>query len=268
MFKPQVVVHLAGLKAVGESVLLPVHYFETNLGGSIQLLKAMENCVCRTIIFSSSATVYAEQSHAIDELQAIRPVSPYGRTKYFIEELISDWTKNDNRKSAVSLRYFNPVGAHRSGLIGEDPSNMPNNLMPLILQAASGQRPKIDIFGNDYQTKDGTAIRDYIHVLDLASGHLAALKYAIGHQGCEIFNLGTGVGYSVFDVIRTFKMSSGRSIKFEITSRRSGDVCRSVANSDKAKSILNWSPSFNLEDMCKDAWRWHLKNPDGYKDAV
>lgn len=264
-FKPQAVIHLAGLKAVSESVALPVHYFDKNLGGSIQLLKAMDKCGCHTIIFSSSATVYAEQTHAIDEFQSIRPISPYGRTKYFIEELIQDWTKTDSKKSAVILRYFNPVGAHKSGQIGEDPLNKANNLMPLILQAASGQRTKIDIFGGDYETKDGTAVRDYIHVLDLANGHAAGLSYAIKHPGHEIFNIGTGVGYSVLDVIRAFKMSAGKTIKYEITSRRSGDVCISVANADKARRMLEWFPSLNLEDMCKDAWRWHSKNPEGYR---
>jgi len=264
-FKPHAVIHLAGLKAVGESVLLPVHYFDKNLGGSIQLLKAMDSCGCHTIIFSSSATVYAEQSHAIDELQDIRPVSPYGRTKYFIEELIDDWTKTDRQKSAVILRYFNPVGAHKSSQIGEDPLNEPNNLMPLILQAASGQRAKIDIFGDDYETKDGTAVRDYIHVMDLANGHVAGLRYAMNCRGREIFNLGTGVGYSVLDVIRAFKTSAGKTVAFDIISRRPGDVCRSVANADKARRILNWSPNLNLDDMCKDAWLWHFKNPEGYR---
>lgn len=263
-FKPQAVIHLAGLKAVGESVRTPVHYFDKNLGGSIQLLKAMDNCGCRTIIFSSSATVYAEQDHPINELQAINPINPYGRTKYFIEELIDDWTKTDDQKAAVVLRYFNPVGAHKSGLIGEDPISEPNNLIPVIAQVGSGQRPKIDIFGDDYETKDGTAIRDFIHVLDLARGHAVALEYAVDHPGREIFNLGTGVGYSVLDVIRTFGNSIGKVITFEMSSRRPGDVSRSVANSTKAQHILGWNPVFNLEEMCEDAWRWHSKNPNGY----
>ena len=264
-FKPQAVIHLAGLKAVGKSVLMPVQYFDKNLGGSIQLLKAMDNCGCKTIIFSSSATVYAEEDHPIDELKAINPINPYGRTKYFIEELIHDWTKTEDQKSAVILRYFNPVGAHKSGLIGESPTSEPNNLVPIIVQVGSGQRPKINIFGDDYETEDGTAIRDYIHVLDLSRGHVAALEYATKHTGREIFNLGTGVGYSVLDVVRTFERSVGKTINFEMTSRRSGDVCRSVANSTKARRILDWSPEFKLEEMCEDAWRWHLKNPRGYR---
>ena len=263
-FKPEAVIHLAGLKAVAESVRLPIHYFEKNLGGSIQLLKAMDNCGCKTIIFSSSATVYAEQNHPVDELAAINPINPYGRTKYFIEELVHDWTKTDNQKSAVILRYFNPVGAHKSGLIGESPTSEPNNLVPLILQVGSGQRPKINIFGDDYKTVDGTAIRDYIHVLDLSKGHVAALKYATKNSGQEIFNLGTGVGYSVLDVIKAFEKSVGKTIPFAMTPRRSGDVCRSVANSAKARHILDWSPEFKLEEMCEDAWRWHVKNFRGY----
>lgn len=262
--KPQAVIHLAGLKAVGESIRMPIHYFDKNLGGSIQLLKAMDNCGCKTIIFSSSATVYAEQDHPVDELTAINPINPYGRTKYFIEEVVQDWTKTDNQKSAVILRYFNPVGAHKSGLIGESPTSEPNNLVPIIVQVGSGQRTKVNIFGDDYETKDGTAIRDYIHVLDLSKGHAAALKYATKNRGQEIFNLGTGVGYSVLDVIRTFEKSVGKTITFEMTSRRSGDVCRSVANSAKARHILDWSPEFKLEEMCEDAWRWHLKNPNGF----
>jgi len=259
-FKPQAVIHLAGLKAVGESVRMPLNYFDKNLGGSIQLLKAMDNCGCKTIIFSSSATVYAEQNDPIDELQEVNPTNPYGRTKYFIEELIHDWIKTDEQKSAVILRYFNPVGAHQSGQIGEHTPNEPNNLMPLILEVGSGQRSKIDIFGDDYQTEDGTAIRDYIHVLDLAKGHVAGLEYAINNTGREIFNLGSGVGYSVLSVIRAFQMSVGKTIRFEITSRRPGDVCRSVANPEKARHALGWNPEFNLEDMCRDAWRWHSKN--------
>ena len=264
-FKPQAVIHLAGLKSVGESIRTPIHYFDKNLGGSIQLLKAMDNCGCKTIIFSSSATVYAEQDRPVDEQTAINPINPYGRTKYFIEQLVHDWTKTDNQKSAVILRYFNPVGAHKSGLIGESPTSEPNNLVPIIVQVGSGQRANINIFGDNYETQDGTAIRDYIHVLDLSKGHVAALKYAIQNSGQEIFNLGTGVGHSVLDVIRIFEKSVGKTIAFEMTPRRSGDVCISVANSAKARHILDWSPEFKLEEMCEDAWRWQLKNPSGYR---
>ena len=263
-FKPQAVIHLAGLKAVGESVLMPVRYFDKNFGGSTQLLKAMDDCGCKTIIFSSSATVYAENNLPINELHATHPINPYGRTKFFIEELINDWTKVDSQRSSIILRYFNPAGAHKSGLVGENPMNEPNNLMPLLLQVAAGYREKINIFGDDYETLDGTPVRDYIHVLDLAKGHVAGLKYAIDHTGREIFNLGTGLGYSVFEVVRAFEMSTGKKINFEVVSRRFGDVCKSVADSEKARNILGWSPVFGLQDMCEDAWRWQSKNPKGY----
>lgn len=263
-FKPQAVMHFAGLKAVEQSVRMPIQYFDKNLGGSIQLLKAMDNCDCKTIVFSSSATVYTEQDHPVDELTAINPINPYGRTKYFVEEIIHDWSETDNQKSAVILRYFNPVGAHKSGLIGESPKSEPNNLMPILAQVGSGQRAKLNIFGSDFETKDGTAIRDYIHVLDLSKGHFAALKYATQNSGHEIFNLGTGVGYTVLDVVRAFEKSIGKTITFEMAPRRFGDVCRSVANSLKAQRVLDWSPEFNLDDMCDDAWRWHLKSPRGY----
>jgi len=263
-YKPQAVIHLAGLKSVGESVRMPVHYFEKNFGGSIQLLKAMDDCDCKTILFSSSATVYAEQDHSIDELQAINPINPYGRTKFFIEELINDWTKVDGQKSSVILRYFNPVGAHKSGVIGEDPMNEPSNLMPLLLQVGAGHRAKISIFGDDYETVDGTPIRDYIHVLDLAKGHSAGLTYAINHTGQEIFNLGTGIGHSVLDVVRAFEISTGKKINYEVASRRFGDVCRSVANSTKARRVLDWIPERNLQNMVEDAWRWQLNNLGGY----
>lgn len=262
-FKPQAVIHLAGLKAVEQSVRLPIHYFDKNVGGSIELLKAMDSCDCKTIIFSSSACVYAEQDHPADELTAIKPNNPYGRTKYFVEEIIHDWSKTDNQKSAVMLRYFNPVGAHKSGLIGESPKNRPSNLMPILVEVGSGQRASINIFGDDYETKDGTAIRDYIHVLDLSKGHVAALKYATKNSGHEIFNLGTGVGHSVLDVIRAFEKSIGKTITFETAPRRSGDVCTSVANSAKAHRILGWNPEFSLEEMCDDTWRWHLKRTSG-----
>lgn len=262
-FKPHAVIHLAGLKAVGESIREPVHYFDKNLGGSIQLLRAMDDCGCRTILFSSSATVYAEQSFAVDELQAIGPTNPYGRTKYFIEELIKDWTKTDSQKSAVILRYFNPVGAHKSGLIGEDSINEPNNLMPIILQVGSGQRPKIDIFGGDYKTEDGTAIRDYIHVLDLAEGHVVGLEFAASQNGFEIFNLGTGIGYSVLNVVKAFEAVVGKKVEFQTVSRRPGDVCISVANSTKARNVLGWKAGYRLEEMCEDAWRWHLNSKKG-----
>lgn len=258
-FKPQAVVHLAGLKSVGESSHLPIRYYEKNVGGTIQLLRAMDTFGCKKIIFSSSATVYAEQMHPIDELQSIKPINPYGRTKFFTEEIIRDWTMTEQSKSAVILRYFNPVGAHKSGEMGENPILEPSNLMPLIAQVGSGCRPKINVFGDDYNTKDGTPIRDYIHILDLVTGHLAGLEYAIKNSGYEVFNLGTGTGYSVLEVINAFESETGVKITFEMRPRRAGDVCASVANSSKACRLLGWKPQFTLKDMCEDVWRWQIK---------
>ena len=258
-FKPHAVIHLAGLKSVGESNHAPIRYYEKNVSGTIQLLKAMDKYGCKKIIFSSSATVYAEQTHPIDELQSIKPINPYGRTKFFTEEIIHDWTMTEHRKSAVILRYFNPVGAHKSGEIGENPILEPSNLMPLIAQVGSGCKPKIKVFGDDYNTKDGTPVRDYIHILDLATGHLAGLEYAIKNSGYEVFNLGTGVGYSVLEVINAFERETGVKITFEMRPRRVGDVCASVANSGKACRLLGWTPQFTLKDMCEDVWRWQMK---------
>ena len=264
-FKPEAVMHLAGLKAVNESVHFPIRYYEKNIGGTVQLLKAMDNCGCNSLIFSSSATVYAAQNFCIDELQLISPINPYGRTKYFIEEIIKDWTATNQQNSAVVLRYFNPVGAHKSGEIGEDPINIPNNLMPLIAQVAGQRLNRLDIFGDDYKTKDGTAIRDFIHVMDLAKGHVDGLAYAKEHSGLETFNLGTGVGHSVLEVIKAFEFASGIDIPFRVTSRRIGDASTSVANSDKAKKILGWKTTFAIQEMCEDVWRWQSKNPLGYE---
>ena len=265
-FEPQAVIHLAGLKAVGESVLMPLHYYWDNVAGTIKLLQAMDDCGCKTIIFSSSANVYAEHNCPMDEVKAINPINPYGRTKYFIEEIINDWAQTDLSNSAVILRYFNPVGAHKSGLIGESSVDEPNNLMPLVSQVAAGKRDCLNVFGDDYDTKDGTAIRDYIHIMDLVNGHLAGLVYAINHAGREIFNLGNGVGCSVLDVVQTFERVSGTKIPIKIVSRRLGDVCSSVANSDKAARVLGWRSKFTLEQMCEDVWRWQSKNPEGYGD--
>jgi UDP-glucose 4-epimerase len=214
---------------------------------------------CKNIIFSSSATVYAEQRHPIDELQVIKPINPYGRTKYFTEEIISDWTKTEQSKSAVILRYFNPVGAHKSGEMGENPIAEPSNLMPLVAEVGSGCRSKLNVFGGDYDTKDGTPVRDYIHILDLVAGHLAGLEYAIKNSGIEVFNLGTGIGYSVLEVINAFEKEVGAKITFEIQPRRVGDVCASVADSGKARRLLGWKPQFNLKEMCEDVWRWQTK---------
>jgi UDP-glucose 4-epimerase len=263
-FKPEAVIHLAGLKSVNESVHFPVHYYERNICGTVQLLRAMDSYECNVLIFSSSATVYAPQESRIDELQLVKPNSPYGRSKYFIEEIIGDWTKMNQRKSAVVLRYFNPVGAHKSGEIGEDPIDIPNNLMPLIAQVAGQRRKRLDIFGDDYDTKDGTAIRDFIHVMDLAKGHIEGLVFAMEHSGLETFNLGTGVGHSVLEVIKTFEIVNGIDIPICVKPRRVGDVSKSVANVDKARKILGWKTELSIREICEDVWRWQSKNPLGY----
>jgi UDP-glucose 4-epimerase len=263
-FKPEAVIHLAGLKAVGESVRVPLNYYWGNVAGTIKLLQAMDQCGCKTMIFSSSANVYAEHDSPINEMKAINPINPYGRTKYFIEEIINDWVQTNSNKSAVVLRYFNPVGAHKSGFIGESSISEPNNLVPLVSQVAAGKRDCLYVFGNDYNTKDGTAIRDYIHIMDLVTGHLAALSHATSHAGKEVFNLGNGIGYSVLDVIQTFERVTGTKIPIKITPRRLGDVCSSVANADKAARVLGWSPQLTLEQMCEDAWRWQSQNPEGF----
>ena len=264
-FKPSSVIHFAGLKAVGESTLLPIKYYRNNLLGSLNLLEAMSLFGCKNIIFSSSANVYVQQGKAVDEQQPIGPKNPYGRSKYFIEEMIRDWVFADKTKSAVLLRYFNPVGAHKSGEIGECPSKPPTNLFPIIGQVSIGARECLDVFGHDYDTHDGTAIRDYIHVLDLAQGHVAGLNYLSKSSGVEIFNLGTGTGYSVLDVIKSYGEICGKNIPYKLTPRRLGDVSVLISNSEKARRLLDWAPKFGLKEMCEDAWRWKTKNPTGFR---
>ena len=264
-FKPEAVIHFAGKKAVGESEQIPLDYYDTNFGGSVALLKAMDRHNCKIIVFSSSATVYGTPHYLpYDENHPLAPVNPYGRTKYFIENLISDWAKTSSDKSAMLLRYFNPVGAHSSGQIGEDPSGIPNNLMPYIAQVAIGKRQALQVFGNDYDTRDGTGIRDYIHVTDLAEGHVAALHYAATHHGVEAVNLGTGNGVSVMEMITAFEKASGREIAFQICPRRAGDLPQFWADSQKAQSLLGWQADKTIDDMCQDVWRWQSQNPDGF----
>ncbi|MGC6530254.1 MAG: UDP-glucose 4-epimerase GalE [Candidatus Puniceispirillaceae bacterium] len=268
-FKPDAVIHFAGLKAVGESEQKPLAYYEENLFGGLELLKAMDAAGCKRIIFSSSATVYGVPDYLpFDEAHPLGPTNPYGRTKYFLEEVITDWAKTDSEKSAVLLRYFNPVGAHPSGQIGEDPLGIPNNLVPFIAQVAVGRRPKLQIFGNDYDTPDGTGIRDYIHVSDLAKGHVDALNYAANHKGVEAINLGTGTGHSVLDVVKAFEAASGKHIAYEFAPRRPGDVASSYANPEKAKMLLGWQATKSLSDMCEDVWRWQSQNPQGYNEKT
>lgn len=266
-FQPEAVIHFAGLKAVGESGQSPLTYYSTNVGGTIELLKAMDGCGCRRMIFSSSATVYGVADYLpFDEKHPLNPVNPYGRTKFFIEEIIRDWAATDPEKSAMLLRYFNPVGAHQSGRIGEDPNGIPDNLMPYIAQVAVGKRDQLTVFGDDYDTPDGTGVRDYIHVNDLASGHLAALDYAARHAGVEAVNLGTGKGHSVLEVIAAFEQAAGRPIPYTVGPRRPGDIASSHATAARAASLLGWQAGISLERMCEDTWRWQSRNPEGYSD--
>lgn len=267
-FRPDGAVHLAGLKAVGESVAEPARYYRVNLGSALTLVAALEAAHSKTIVFSSSATVYGEKNaNPVDENGATGPANPYGRTKFFIEEMLKDLARSDPEWRVVNLRYFNPVGAHPSGRIGEDPNGVPNNLFPFIAQVAVGKREKLSVFGNDYPTRDGAGVRDYIHVVDLARGHAAALDYlAKQRQGCAVdVNLGTGVGYSVFEAIAAFKRASNRDIPYVIAPRRDGDIAEIYANPARAKKLLGWKAEKTLEEMCADHWRWQSQNPDGYK---
>jgi len=267
LHKPDAVIHFAGLKAVGESEQLPLRYYEENVSGTISLLKTMDKYGVKKIVFSSSATVYGMPDYLpFDENHRLSPINPYGRTKYFNEEIIRDWAKTGIGKTAILLRYFNPVGAHVSGMIGEDPNGIPNNLVPYIAQVAVGRRPFLSVFGDDYETHDGTGIRDYIHVTDLAAGHLAALHYADKSSGAEAINLGTGKGYSVLDMVSAFELASGRKIAYQIKPRRAGDLDISYADTTKAEHLLGWQARRTIQDMCQDTWRWQSQNPHGYDD--
>ena len=252
------VVHFAGLKAVGESVEKPLTYYRNNLGATLTLLEAMKKHQVKQFIFSSSATVYSlvDEVPFTEESGPLGCTNPYGWTKYMIEQILKDVAAADPDMSVVLLRYFNPVGAHESGLIGEKPAGVPNNLMPYIQQVAQGIRPQLNVFGNDYPTHDGTGVRDYIHVVDLAKGHVAALKYARTHKGCEVFNLGTGCGYSVLDLVKTFERVNGVEIPYEIVGRRAGDIATCYADTAKAERMLGWKAEKGIEEMCRDAWRW------------
>ena len=260
------VIHFAGLKAVGESVAQPWRYYDNNLNSTLVLTKAMEEAGCKRIIFSSSATVYSG-----DNEMPLRETSrtgnctnPYGWTKYMTEQSLSGMAHADKEWSIVLLRYFNPVGAHASGLIGEDPRGIPNNLMPFISQVAVGRREKLNVFGNDYDTHDGTGVRDYIHVVDLAKGHVAAVKYAVENLGCEVFNLGTGTGYSVLDMVKAFEEANGVKVPYQIVDRRPGDLATCYADPTKSLEKLGWKAEKTLVDMCRDSWNWQSKNPMGY----
>lgn len=261
------VIHFAGLKAVGESVRLPLDYYRNNLDSTLALLAAMEAHGVRQLIFSSSATVYGR--HAAlpyrEDAETGPCTNPYGWTKLFIEQIIRDYVAAHPDFSAVLLRYFNPVGTHESGLMGEDPRDIPNNLMPYIARVAVGTLPYLNVFGNDYPTPDGTGVRDYIHVTDLATGHMAALDYAASHTGVEVFNLGTGTGYSVLDMVHAFSRACGRDIPYRIAPRRSGDIAACYADVTKAREVLGWRARLDIDDMCRSAWNWQSHNPNGYE---
>lgn len=261
------VIHFAAFKAVGESCEQPLTYFDNNIGGTITLMQAMEAHGVNRLVFSSSATVYGQpDSVPIREDAPLRVTNPYGRTKLVMEQLTQDWCAARPAASAVLLRYFNPVGAHPSGHIGEDPRGLPNNLMPYLAQVAVGRRESLKVFGNDYPTPDGTGIRDYLHVMDLAEAHVKAIEYATAETGCEIFNLGTGRGYSVLEVVHAFEVASGRRVPIEFVSRRHGDVGELTADPSKAREQLDWVAGCGIAAMSSDAWRWQQQNPMGFSD--
>jgi UDP-glucose 4-epimerase len=261
------VIHFAGLKAVGESVRMPLEYYENNVGGTFNLLRVMREHSVRNLIFSSSATVYGEPDRVpIDETAATRPTNPYGRTKLHIEDILRDVSAAGELRS-VLLRYFNPIGAHPSGRIGEDPNGTPNNLMPIVARTAVGRLPHVSVFGDDWPTPDGTGVRDYVHVVDLARGHVASLRFleaAASPSVCEVFNLGTGVGYSVLQLIHSMRAASGAAIPYQVVARRPGDTASVYADPSRARTMLGWSAQLSLEDMCRDTWRWQSTNPSGF----
>lgn len=259
------VIHFAGLKAVGESVAEPLRYYDNNVAGTLSLLKAMKKHGCKTLVFSSSATVYGDPASVpIREHFPLSATNPYGRSKLMIEDMLRDLAHAEPDWRIAILRYFNPVGAHDSGQIGENPNGIPNNLMPFITQVAVGKRAQLSVFGNDYATHDGTGVRDYIHVVDLARGHLCALDKLQQQAGLLTVNLGTGQGYSVLDMVKAFEQASGRTIAYTITPRRPGDVAACYADPAQAEQLLGWRAEKTLADMCADSWRWQNQNPDGY----
>ena len=263
--KIDAVIHFAGLKAVGESVEQPLRYYENNVCGTVQLCEVMAEHGCRQIVFSSSATVYGDpHTTPIKEDFPLSATNPYGRSKLFVEEILKDLYISDAEWKVILLRYFNPVGAHESGRIGEDPSGIPNNLMPFIAQTAVGKREKLSIFGNDYDTHDGTGVRDYIHVVDLAEGHLKALEKLPDIKGVLTVNLGTGQGYSVLDMVKAFEKASGKKVPYVFAPRRSGDIAKCYADPAYAKKVLGWEAKRGIEEMCEDTWRWQSQNPNGY----
>ena len=265
--KIDAVIHFAGLKAVGESCVKPLEYYENNIWGSVALFEVMRDAGCKTVVFSSSATVYGSENQVpFDETMPVgTATNPYGTTKIYIENILQDLYKSDNEWSVSLLRYFSPIGAHPSGRIGENPNGIPNNLMPYIAQIAVGKREKLSVFGDDYPTPDGTGVRDYIHVVDLALGHIKALARALGKTGVDIYNLGTGHGVSVLELVHTFIEVNGVDIPYVIAPRRAGDIAECYANADKAAKELGWRAEKTVADMCRDTWNWQKNNPNGYE---
>jgi UDP-glucose 4-epimerase len=256
-FKPDAVIHFAGLKAVGEAVAKPLEYYRVNVAGSLTLFQEMSKIDCNRLVFSSSATVYGDPEHVpIPENHPLRPTNPYGQSKRMVEQIIEDWGSANSKLSAVNLRYFNPVGAHPSARLGEAPQGIPNNLMPYVAQVAMGWRDQLSVFGDDYDTPDGTGVRDYIHVIDLAAAHLAALELTGTDMGVDAINVGTGQGYSVLEMVQAFEAASGRSVPYVITDRRPGDIATSLADPTRAADRLSWTAERGLDDMCADTWRW------------
>ena len=262
------VIHFAGLKAVGESVAKPVEYYDNNICGTLTLIEAMRDAGVKNIVFSSSATVYGDPAFVpiTEECPKGNPTNPYGQTKSMLEQILSDVYRADNSWNVILLRYFNPIGAHKSGRIGENPNGIPNNLMPYITQVAVGKLDHLNVFGNDYKTHDGTGVRDYIHVVDLADGHVCAIRKLAENPGLAIYNLGTGKGYSVLDIVNAFEKASGVKIPYTIGPRRSGDIDECFADASKAKKELGWEAKYGIEDMCRDSRNWQSNNPNGYEN--
>ena len=263
--KIDAVIHFAGLKSVPQSIKEPLNYYDNNIAGTVCLCRVMDKAGCKKLVFSSSATVYGSKnpSPLREDMPTGGTTNPYGTTKYFIEQILQDLCVSDSEWGVSILRYFNPIGAHKSGRIGEDPNGIPGNLMPYITQVAIGQLECLNVCGNDYPTPDGTGVRDYIHVVDLALGHIKALDRLLKVKGCEVYNLGTGKGYSVLDVVKAFEKASGIKINYRIAPRRAGDVACCYADATKAKEVLGWQAQYDIDDMCADSWRWQSQNPNG-----
>ncbi len=262
----EAVIHFAGLKAVGESCRIPLEYYENNIGGTITLCEAMRDAGCKKIVFSSSATVYGmdNASPLTEDMKIGGTTNPYGTTKYMIELILQDLYKSDNEWGITILRYFNPIGAHESGMIGENPNGIPNNLMPYVSQVAIGKLPQLSVFGDDYDTHDGTGVRDYIHVVDLALGHIKAVEKVLSGSEINVYNLGTGTGYSVLDIVKAFEKASGRTVNYKIAPRRDGDLATCYSDPSKAFKELGWKAERGIEKMCEDSWRWQKNNPEGF----